>query len=133
SKEATKSGWFHTGDWGYVDEEGYLYILDRRNDLIVSGGENIYPAEIEAALLSHPAILEAGVTGLPDDRWGQTPVAVIILRQGHSVTEQQLFEFLALRLARYKLPSRILFTDSLPRTASGKLQRHRLAELFIEE
>jgi len=122
-----RDGWLLTGDVGRIDEEGYLYVLDRRNDLIVSGGENVYPAEVEAALLAHPAIAEAGVFGMPDERWGQVPAALVVGRPGMSVEEAELRAFCAERLARYKVPARIFFLESpLPRNASGKLLRREL-------
>ncbi|NTW03538.1 MAG: o-succinylbenzoate--CoA ligase [Oscillochloris sp.] len=122
-------GWLHTGDLGYRDAEGYLYVVERRSDLIISGGENIYPAEVEAALLAHPAVAEAGVVGLPDPHWGQAPVAAVVLRT--PATEADMLAFLRERLASYKQPRRIIVLDELPRTASGKLQRRLLRELIV--
>lgn len=128
---AFHGGWFATGDFGYLDEQGYLYVLDRRRDLIISGGENVYPAEVEAALLEHPAVLEAGVCGIPSETWGQVPVAFVVLREGGSTpTEDDLLEYLAMRLARYKRPQRIHFTGELPRNALGKLLRRELTSLL---
>lgn len=122
-----RDGWFHTGDLGYLDEEGYLYVLDRRADLIISGGENVYPAEVEAALLAHPAVEDAGVVGAPHEQWGQTPIAFVKLRGPAS--ESDLKQFCAERLARYKIPARIEFVENaLPRNASGKLLRRALLE-----
>ncbi len=120
--------WLHTGDAGWLDTEGYLYVADRRDDLIVSGGENVYPAEVEAALLAHPAVEEAGVVGVPDPRWGQVPVAVVKLRAGARSSEEDLIQFCANRLARYKAPSRVGFLPSLPRNAAGKLLRRELRD-----
>ena len=123
TSEALRDGWLHTGDLGYLDDEGYLYVADRRDDLIVSGGENVYPAEVEAALMAHPAVVEAAVVGLPDDRWGQIVTAVVVSRA--ETTAEELVEELRLQLAGYKLPRKIEFSsEALPRTASGKLQRH---------
>jgi o-succinylbenzoate---CoA ligase len=121
-----RDGWLHTGDLGYLDDEGYLYVLDRRDDLIISGGENVYPAEIEAVLQSHPAVVEAGVAGLPDARWGQTPLATVVLEAGARVSAEELIEFCRGRLAGYKTPSRIEFAAQLPRNAAGKLVRSEL-------
>ncbi len=101
-------------------------MLDRRDDLIVSGGENIYPAEIEAALLAHPDVAEAGVIGVPDPEWGRTVVAVVALEQGQTVTQEELIAFVRERLAGYKVPKRIDFRDALPRNAAGKLVRREL-------
>ncbi|WP_303965682.1 o-succinylbenzoate--CoA ligase [Sporosarcina ureae] len=118
----TEDGWLATGDAGYLDEEGYLFIVDRRADLIISGGENIYPAEIENVLLAHPAIREAGVCGKEDTEWGQVPVAFIV----GSVNEEELVEFCSKRVARYKLPKEFRFVEQLPRNASNKLMRFEL-------
>lgn len=123
--EALRDGWLHTGDLGHVDHEGYLYVSDRREDLIVSGGENVYPAEVEAALMAHPDVVEAAVVGLEDTRWGSLVAAVVVTRPGASLTGDELVEQLRTKLARYKVPRRIdLVTEPLPRTASGKLRRH---------
>ncbi len=121
-------GWLPTGDLGWLDEEGYLYVSDRRDDLIISGGENVYPAEVEAALLAHPSVEEAGVIGVPHAEWGQVPSAFVKLRLGAATTEQELIEFCAERLGRYKVPRRVYFRESLPRTTSGKLMRHLLRD-----
>jgi O-succinylbenzoic acid--CoA ligase len=125
---AIRHGWLHTGDIGYLDPEGYLYVLDRRDDLIISGGENIYPAEVEAVLQSHPDVVEAGVYGVPDERWGQTPVAVAVLRSGATVTADALLAYCKDRLAAFKVPSRIEFAAELPRNAAGKLLRRELGQ-----
>ena len=122
-----RDGWLHTGDIGYVDAEGYLYVLDRRDDLIVSGGENVYPAEIEAVLQSHPDVLEAGVYGAPDERWGQVPVAAVVLRPGATVSPDALMAHCRERLAAYKAPALIELRNELPRNAAGKLLRRELA------
>ncbi len=123
---ALAGGWLHTGDLARMDDEGYLYILDRRSDLIISGGENVYPAEVEAVLLSHPAVQEAGVIGTPDQQWGQVVVATVVLTPGATVTEAELLSFCTHRLARYKLPRHVSFATSLPRTAAGKILRREL-------
>jgi O-succinylbenzoic acid--CoA ligase len=130
---AFKDGWFYTGDLGRLDEEGFLYVVDRRNDLIISGGENVYPAEVESILLSHPAIEEAGVFGLPDERWGAVPVAAIKLRSGYNIDEQEIIEWSTTRLARYKQPRQVIFKESLPRNAAGKLLRRVLKEEFLKD
>jgi O-succinylbenzoic acid--CoA ligase len=135
SAPRTTDGWFRTGDLGYVDEDGYLYVVDRRTDLIISGGENIYPAEVEAVLLAHPAIAEAAVIGLPDARWGQTPVAAIRLHDGVNPAEvgaDELRAFCAARLARYKVPTQFKRAAMLPRNAAGKLMRRRVGEQWKE-
>jgi O-succinylbenzoic acid--CoA ligase len=128
---AWRDGWFHTGDIGRVDEEGYLYVLDRRNDLIISGGENVYPAEVEATLLSHPQVEEAGVIGRSDAQWGQVVIAFVKTRPGAALTEEALLAYCHERLARYKLPRKIYFVEeSLPRNATGKLLRRSLREIL---
>ncbi|MFP7300459.1 o-succinylbenzoate--CoA ligase [Neobacillus niacini] len=128
-KEKFKEGWFQTGDIGYLDEEGFLYVLDRRSDLIISGGENIYPAEIESVLLSHPEVADAGVTGFKDEIWGQVPAAFIVRKQGAEVTEDELRQLCLENLAKYKVPKTFHFTDKLPRNAAKKLMRRKLCEL----
>ncbi|MCL6592760.1 MAG: o-succinylbenzoate--CoA ligase, partial [Alicyclobacillus sp.] len=131
--QALADGWLHTGDLGYLDEEGYLFVLDRRADLIVSGGENIYPAEVENALAAHPGVAEAAVVGMPDPEWGQVPVAFVVPAPGWSGSPQEVLSFLAGRLARYKLPKRILTVPELPRNASGKLLRRALREWLQQQ
>ena len=127
---ALRDGWLHTGDIGYRDEDGDLFILQRRADLIVSGGENIYPAEVERILRQHPAVAEAIVFGLPDARWGQRPAALAQLRAGETISADALIDFARQRLAGYKIPRRIAFVDALPRTASGKLRRREARKIF---
>ncbi len=125
---AIRDGWLHTGDLGYLDAEGYLYVVDRRTDLIISGGENVYPAEVEAALLAHPAVAEAGVVGAEDPQWGQVPVAFVVPRPNAAVTPEQLVAHCRERLAAYKVPRRVALVAELPRTAAGKLRRAELRE-----
>jgi O-succinylbenzoic acid--CoA ligase len=119
-----RGNWLRTGDLGYLDDEGYLYVLDRRDDLIVSGGENVYPAEVEAALLAHPAVEEAGVFGVADAEWGQVVCAAVRVRSAVDVDELQTF--CRQRLAGYKVPRQVRLVEVLPRTASGKLLRREL-------
>lgn len=126
SAEALRGGWLHTGDIGYLDAEGYLYVLDRRDDLIVSGGENVYPAEVEEALRSHPHVLDAGVIGLPDEVWGQRVVAAVVLREHPALRQEDLLAFCRGRLAPYKVPKELRFVTSLPRNPAGKLLRREL-------
>ncbi|GAB2543842.1 o-succinylbenzoate--CoA ligase [Gracilibacillus alcaliphilus] len=127
NSKAFQNGWFYTGDVGYVDEDGFLYVVDRRSDLIISGGENIYPAEIEDVLLRYSGIVEAGVTGEPDQQWGKVPVAYVVVRDP-AITEQDILTHCRQYLARFKLPKKIYFRDKLPRNAANKLQRHMLQE-----
>ncbi len=126
--EKIRNGWLHTGDIGYVDSEGFLYVLDRRSDLIISGGENIYPAEIEGVLQSHEGIIEAGVIGWKDEQWGQVPIAFVVTEKGNSISGPDLISFCQQKLAKYKVPKRIVFIDVLPRNASNKLMRRKLRE-----
>lgn len=118
--------WLYTGDIGYLDSEGFLYVLDRRSDLIISGGENIYPAEIEGVLLSHPAVVDAGVIGVVDEQWGQAPVAFITVKSDYRLATAELLEFCGQKLAKYKQPKRFYFMESLPRNAAKKLLRRKL-------
>jgi O-succinylbenzoic acid--CoA ligase len=133
NEEATahviRDGWLHTGDVGLLDAEGGLHVLDRRDDLIVSGGENVYPAEVEAVLLEHPSVAEAGVASLPDADLGARVVAWVVMRDGAVADAAALSAYCSDRLAGYKRPREFRFVTSLPRTAAGKLQRRRLASL----
>jgi acyl-CoA synthetase (AMP-forming)/AMP-acid ligase II len=126
--EALRSGWYHTGDLGYIDADGYIYIVDRKKDLIISGGFNVYPKEIENVLDTHPAVLESAVVGIPHPRWGETPLAFVVLKRGVAAPELEgLMGFLRERLADYKLPKGgIQFTQELPRNASGKVLKREL-------
>lgn len=128
NQAAFKDGWFHTGDIGYMDKDGFLFVLDRRSDLIISGGENIYPAEVEAVLLSHPAVSDAGVAGVADAKWGQVPAAFIV--ESDTVSEEELRLFCEERLAKYKCPAHIVKLEALPRNASNKLLRRELKSEF---
>lgn len=121
-----ESGWFHTGDIGYMDEEGFLFVLDRRSDLIISGGENVYPAEIESVLLSCDGVEDAGVAGITSDEWGQVPCAFIV-KKDH-LTKEDIITHCEKNLASYKRPKKIVFVDELPRNASNKLLRRVLRE-----
>jgi fatty-acyl-CoA synthase len=121
-------GWLHSGDVGTADEDGYVSVVDRIKDVIISGGENIYPAEVENALLSHPAVADCGVIGTPDGRWGEVGRAVVVLRPGESASEADILGFLDGRLARYKIPKSVHFATGLPRTATGKILKKQLRE-----
>jgi len=121
--------WLATGDLGYVDEEGFLYVMDRRSDLIISGGENVYPAEVEAVLTGMNHIKEVGVVGVDDDTWGQVPVAFVVKTQA-SVTAKELIDYAQQKLAMYKVPKQVYFVDQLPRNASNKLMRRELLKLL---
>ena len=130
--ESYKSGdeWFWTGDLGYVDEDGFLVLVDRSKDIVVQGGENIFPLEIENALYQHPAVLECAVVGAPDERLGEVPVAEVVLRAGMRSSEAELIEFCLARLARHKRPRQIALVDALPKTAVGKIQKHKIRDAY---
>ena len=130
AKTITSDGWLKTGDAGYLDEEAFLFLTDRVKDMIVSGGENVYPAEVENALASHPAIAEVAVIGVPHERWGETVKAIVVLRQGVAATAPELMAFAKERLAGYKCPTSVDFTDVLPRNPSGKVLKKDLREPF---
>ncbi|WP_159773716.1 acyl-CoA synthetase [Streptomyces sp. HM190] len=119
-------GWFRTGDIAHRDEDGFYYIVDRLKDMIISGGENIYPAEVERVLVEHPDVLEAAVLGVPDPKWGETVMAVLTCAPGAELTVEEVREFAGRRLARYKLPTRVQVVEGLPRNASGKLDKREL-------
>jgi O-succinylbenzoic acid--CoA ligase len=132
TSEALQDGWFCTGDLGYLDADGYLFVLARRSDLIVSGGENIYPAEIESVLLQHPAVAEAGVCAQDDPCWGQVPLAFVSLHPTCSVAPEELLEHAHRFLAGYKVPRQIVYVRALPRNSAGKLLRRELPDLLTE-
>ena len=127
-----RNGWVHTGDAGYLDEDGYLFIHDRLKDMIISGGENIYPAEVESALSEHPAIAEVAVIGVPDERWGEAVKAVVVLRPDAQVSAEALIGWARERIAGFKAPQSIDFADSLPRNSAGKLLKRELRERYWE-
>jgi fatty-acyl-CoA synthase len=123
-----KEGWFHSGDVGYVDEDGFLFICDRLKDMVISGGENVYPAEVESVLYKHEAIAEVAVIGLPDEKWGEAVTAVAALHADHELTIEELREFAETFLARYKLPLRLHIVEALPRNPAGKVLKFELKE-----
>jgi acyl-CoA synthetase (AMP-forming)/AMP-acid ligase II len=126
TREALVDGWLRTGDAGYLDADGYLFLVDRIKDMIVSGGENIYPAEIERALASHPGVLESAVVGVASERWGETPKAFVVRRPGAPVEADELIDHCRGMIARYKCPTIVEFVRELPRTASGKVLKRAL-------
>jgi acyl-CoA synthetase (AMP-forming)/AMP-acid ligase II len=126
TERAFDRGWFHTGDIGMRDEDGYLFIVDRLKDMIVSGGENIAGSEVERVLYEHDAVLEAAVVGRPDERWGEVPVAFVVLRPGATVTAEQLLAHCGEQLARFKVPKDVAFLGALPRNPSGKVLKREL-------
>jgi long-chain acyl-CoA synthetase len=126
----TPDGWLRTGDGGYVDAEGYLFLTDRIKDMIVSGGENVYPVEVEEALSQHPGVAEVAVIGVPDERWGETVKALVVARPGSTPTAEELIAFARERLAGYKLPRSVDFVEELPRTPSGKVLKRELRKRY---
>jgi acyl-CoA synthetase (AMP-forming)/AMP-acid ligase II len=132
SAEAMVNGWLRTGDIGYMDEQGYLYILDRTKDMIISGGNNIYPREVEEVLLRHPAVQEVCVFGVPDAEWGEAVKAIVVLRHGHAVTEDELIAFCRSQLASYKKPRSVDFVEELPKNAYGKVLKRDLRAKYWE-
>ena len=130
--EALRDGWLHTGDLGYLDEHGYLFLMDRSKDMIISGGENIYPREIEEAIVGHPAVREVAVIGVPDPQWGEAIKAVVSLVPGRTVTETELIDFCAEHIARYKKPRSVDFVDELPKNNYGKIVKRELREKYWE-
>jgi long-chain acyl-CoA synthetase len=119
-------GWLRTGDAGYFDSDGYLYLHDRIKDMIVSGGENIYPAEVENVLLSHPSVVDAAVIGVPDDKWGETVKAIVVLAPGTDEDEDALIAHCRASLAHYKCPTSVDWSEALPRNPSGKILKREL-------
>jgi fatty-acyl-CoA synthase len=120
------TGWFHTGDVGYIDTDGFLFIADRVKDMVISGGENVYPAEVESVLYDHPAITEVAVIGVSVERWGEAVTAVAVVKEGETLTLDAFRDFATDKLARYKLPTKLEVIDVIPRNASGKVLKREL-------
>lgn len=127
--KAIKDGWFHTGDGGYMDGP-YAVITDRKKDVIITGGENVSSIEVEDVLYQHPAVAEAAVIGVPDEKWGEAVKALVVLKAGATATEQELIDFCRANMAHFKCPKSVEFRDSLERTATGKLQKFKLREPY---
>ena len=126
-----RDGWFHTGDMAVWDEEGYLKIVDRKKEIIISGGENISSIEVEKSIYAHPAVLECAVVAAPDAKWGEVPAALVVCKDGHSLTAEELIQFLETRLGRFKLPRIVsIETEALPKTGTGKIRKNILRERF---
>ncbi|MEW6265340.1 MAG: long-chain fatty acid--CoA ligase [Thermodesulfobacteriota bacterium] len=119
-------GWLYSGDVGYLDEEGYLFLVDRRKDMYISGGENVYPAEVEDVIMAHGQVADAGVIGVPDEKWGEVGLAVVVVKPGETVTADEIIEWCRGRLAGYKRPRKVVFTEALPRTLTGKILKKDL-------
>lgn len=124
--EALIDGWLHSGDAAMYDEEGFYYIVDRWKDMFISGGENVYPAEVENVIYHHPAVAEVAVIGVPHPKWQEVGRALVVVKEGHTLTEKEVIEFCQSRLARYKIPKSVVFVDALPRTAAGKVLKREL-------
>lgn len=123
-------GWFHTGDMARVDEDGFFFIADRKKDMFISGGENVYPVEIERALYEHPSVAQCAVIGVPDEKWGEVGKAIVVLKPGAAASEGEVLEHLRGLLARYKVPRSVVFTEALPLSAAGKILKRELRERF---
>jgi long-chain acyl-CoA synthetase len=128
--ETIRDGWLHTGDLGMMDEDGFIFIVDRKKDMIISGGENIYSREVEDVLYSHPAVLYAAVIGVPDEKWGESVKAVLVLKNGMKATEEEIIEHCKANLAGYKKPKSVEFRENLPMTGSGKIQKNLIKEEY---
>jgi acyl-CoA synthetase (AMP-forming)/AMP-acid ligase II len=130
TRDVMVDGWLHTGDMGYYDEKGYIYLVDRKKDMIVTGGENVYPREVEEVLYRHPAVAEVAVLGVPDELWIERVHAVIVLREGRQATAEEVMEFCKHHLARYKAPKSVEFVDSLPKNPQGKILKRELIKKY---
>jgi long-chain acyl-CoA synthetase len=130
TNRSIRDGWFYTGDAGYLDQDGYVYIYDRVKDMIISGGENIYPAEVESALFGHPAVADVAVIGVPDDKWGEAARAIVVKKPGVDVKPEELIDFARRRIAGYKVPRSVDFVDALPRNAAGKILKRELRKPY---
>jgi acyl-CoA synthetase (AMP-forming)/AMP-acid ligase II len=126
-----KDGWLYTGDLAVMDKEGYVNIVDRKKDMIITGGENVYSTEVENVLYSHPAILEAAIIGVPDPKWGEAVKAVVVLREGKEATEEEIINYCKAHIARYKAPKSVDFISRLPKTGSGKIYKKGIKERYI--
>jgi acyl-CoA synthetase (AMP-forming)/AMP-acid ligase II len=133
TQKAIVDGWLHTGDMGYYDERGFIYISDRKKDMIITGGENVYPREVEDVIYRHPAVLEAAVIGLPDDVWVERVHAVVALKEGEKASEEDIIAFCKEQLARYKAPRSVEFVDALPKSAQGKILKREIREKYWQD
>jgi fatty-acyl-CoA synthase len=128
--ESITDGWLHTGDMGYIDEEGYLYLVDRKKDMYISGGENVYPAEVEDVIMGFEKVADVGVIGIPDEKWGEVGLAVVVPKPGVEITEEEVINFCQGKLAKYKIPKKVVFAEALPRTATGKILKKELRAMY---
>ncbi|MBA7676674.1 3-[(3aS,4S,7aS)-7a-methyl-1,5-dioxo-octahydro-1H-inden-4-yl]propanoyl:CoA ligase [subsurface metagenome] len=130
SKTIDKEGWVHTGDMGYMDEDGYFFLAGRTTDMIIRGGENISPEEVEAVLHSHPKIEEAAVIGIPDEEWGEQPRAIVVVKQGETATGDEIIEYCRARMSSFKRPRSVILVNELPRNPMGKILKRVLREQY---
>jgi fatty-acyl-CoA synthase len=133
TKETIRGGWLHTGDLARMDEDGYFYLIDRAKDIYISGGENVYPAEIERVLRGHPTIEEIAIVGVPDETWGEVGYAFVIPKPGAHLTPEDVIGFCDGKLARYKWPKQVFFKGDFPRTALGKVRKNILKQEYLEK
>ncbi|HXU22960.1 MAG TPA: hypothetical protein VN697_02910, partial [Tepidiformaceae bacterium] len=131
--EALRGGYMHTGDIATIDEENFIYVVDRAKDMIISGGENVYTTEVENAIYEHPAVLEAAVVGIPDEQWGEAVLAAVVLRDGAELTEQELITHCKTLIAGYKCPKRVVIqSEPLPKSGPGKILKTEIRKPFWE-
>jgi acyl-CoA synthetase (AMP-forming)/AMP-acid ligase II len=133
NEESFRNGWFHTGDVARIDEEGFITIVGRKKDMIISGGENIYPREIEMVLNAHPKIREAAVFGIPDEKWGESVCAAVILKSNETLTEEEIVFYCKENLASYKKPRKVIFCESFPRNTTGKVMKEKMKEIASKD
>ena len=126
----TSDGWFRTGDLGRLDDEGFVTLVDRKKDMVITGGENVYSAEVEDVLFAHPSVAEAAIIGIPDAKWGEAVFAVVVLRPGTTATADDLITYSRSQLAKYKSPKGVAFVEALPRNVAGKVLKRELRERF---
>ena len=122
--------WLHSGDAAMYDDEGFYYIVDRWKDMFISGGENVYPAEVENVIYQHPAVAEVAVIGVPHPKWQEVGQALVVLKEGHAAGDQEIIEFCQGKLAKFKIPTSVIFVETLPRTAAGKVLKRELRETY---
>ena len=126
-------GWLYSGDVGYLDEEGFLYLVDRRKDMYISGGENVYPAEVEDVVMGMEQVADVGVIGIPDEKWGEVGLAIVVKAPEAELTEDEVINYCRDKLAGYKRPRKVAFVEELPRTLTGKILKKDLRKMFIKE
>ncbi|MCB2071266.1 MAG: AMP-binding protein, partial [Ottowia sp.] len=132
TRAAFEGGWFHSGDLGTIDDEGYISVVDRKKDMIKSGGENVASREVEEMIYRLPQVSEVAVIGLPDPKWVEAVTAVVVLKAGQELTEQQLIDHCTTHMAHFKAPKRVVFTDALPKNPSGKLLKRELRKAYVD-